>query len=295
MSDIRTVLFSIPVHERPEIVRDQIRNIKAFCPDSVVCLHVSRSAGDDITAYLNVAKEEGALVNPNRLDTGNDHSGIFHVHCSNFCFVRDEGVPFYAITLLSSNELLIRTGLEDFIQERRVGCQTVLAETTANWHLFRYDLLEKLRGNGFLQHLGVDTYFGGQAEGQFYRAEIFEIIAKAYTDFFPSDLPPGFEAEEIIPPTVIASLAAQGANISAPITLCDYCHDLQITSDLIMKIRGGRGVIYALKFRGMLASPHVGWSSFDNIFSVKRVPREECELRKFIRDLGVAGSEGHEA
>lgn len=286
MNDLSTVLFSIPVHERPDIVRDQIQNIRSFCPDSIICLHVSRCVGDDIGAFQMLAQEQDVLVNPKQMDTGNGHSGIFHVHCSNFRFAQKEAKPFYAIALLSSNELLIRHGLEKFIQERKVGCQTVLADGTANWHLFREDMRQELLKVGFLGHLGLDTYFGGQAEGQFFRSAIFEHIVEIYEKFFPADHPPGFEAEEIIPSSVIASFALQGVNISSPITLCDYCHALKITPELISKIRGGRGIIYAPKYTGMLASPHIGWSSFHNIFSVKRVPREDCDLRRFIRSIG---------
>ncbi|MBM3268774.1 MAG: hypothetical protein FJZ01_14125, partial [Candidatus Sericytochromatia bacterium] len=35
--------ISIPVHEQPAVVLDQIANIRHFAPDALVVLHVSRN------------------------------------------------------------------------------------------------------------------------------------------------------------------------------------------------------------------------------------------------------------
>ena len=37
-----TLLISIPVHESPDVVDDQIANVLAMNPESLVVLHVSR-------------------------------------------------------------------------------------------------------------------------------------------------------------------------------------------------------------------------------------------------------------
>ncbi|GBR51697.1 hypothetical protein CSR02_14485 [Acetobacter pomorum] len=289
------ILFSIPVHERPDIIRDQALNILKFCPNSVVVMHLSKGVNnDDDLALFKMAIEglEGVILNADegyRVDTGDGHSGIFQAHYANYLLAEKLGIDFSTICLLSSNELLIKSGLEDYTAQHHIGCQTVLSDPTSNWHLFNRDLLSRLQSVGFLDDLEISQfYFGGQAEGQFYRKDIFKKMATIFRNFFPRSRPAGFETEEVIPPTIVANLTVDGGKEMMPvppITLCDYCHDLSITPKLIEKIRSGWGVIYAPKKNGMLVSPHIGWPSFKTIFSVKRVPREECEIRSFIRSL----------
>lgn len=68
-------MISVPVHERAEVVIDQICNYKFFCPDCEIVLHISNGFNwkDSLIKeedFLSVLGEfENVFVNPTRLNT----------------------------------------------------------------------------------------------------------------------------------------------------------------------------------------------------------------------------------
>lgn len=277
------VLFSIPVHERPDIVRDQIENIQHFCPNATVCIHVSAAAAAQMRVFERYCDLPNVLVNPNSFETGLG-TGILHTHVSNFEYSILQGVDFDKVVLLSSNEMLVKDGVGDFVSGYSHGAQTEVCDKSVDWHLFHSPVRDDVRVKGFLKKLGLPLFFGGQAEGQFFSKKDFSHIHRLYTEFFPMG-PCGFVVEELVPPTFGAYLCMTGKNAAQPITVCDYCTNLPITEDVITQVRSGIGSLFAMKIPRTLRSPHHGVSSLASIFSVKRVPREDCDLRRVIRGL----------
>lgn len=279
------ILFSLPVHEKPEIVRDQVENIRYFCPDSIIAIHISEGASEQKEEFRKACKFDNVLINPSSYETKWCH-GLMHTHVSNFIYAHERGSSFEKIVFLSSNEMLIKHGLNEHVAKYAMGCQTQIYDATANWGGFRTDVMSDRGMRKFLDGLELPHYFGGQAEGQFYNSRIFARMARLFIDNFPMG-PCGFPSEEIIPPTVAAQLAIGGINFALPITLCDYCTNAEISPELIEQIRLGRGGFYARRIPGSLRSPHAGLSELKGVFSVKRVAREDCELRRYIRGLMV--------
>lgn len=280
---MNTILFSLPVHERPDIVRDQILNIKKFCPDAIICIHVSKLVEAEKYEFEKQCDFDDVYINDVSYETRHG-KGLLNIHVANYEYAAKRNVKADKIAFLSSNELLIKPGLSTFTSSYVLGSQTEIYQDSADWHLFRPQVRDDQRVQNFLKLLELPVYFGGQAEGQFFNVDIFEKIAELYKACFGMGIA-GFETEEIIPSTFAARLCISGSRSALPITLCDYCSNISINEQLINYVRAGSGSIYGLKVPRALRSPHIGSFVMDNIFSVKRVPRTECELRTFIRDL----------
>ena len=61
------VLVSIPGHEEPQVVCQQVENIVRFLADPLIVLHVSRGFHID---PASLATSPRVLINPQRYDTG---------------------------------------------------------------------------------------------------------------------------------------------------------------------------------------------------------------------------------
>ncbi|NHT78327.1 hypothetical protein [Ferranicluibacter rubi] len=279
------ILFSLPVHEKPEIVRDQVENIRYFCPEALICIHVSSGATVDKDEFRRQCDLENVFVNPSSYETI-WCEGLMHTHVSNFLHALEQGRRFDKVVLLSSNELLVKPGLAAYVADYSIGSQTEIYDTATDWGSFRSDVLSAIPMRKFLSRLDMKGYFGGQAEGQFYDTKIFAHITRMFIDHFPM-APCGFPSEEVIPPTIAAHYAMNGMDAALPITFCDYCTNLAISTEIIDQIRAGTGTVYARRYLKALRSPHMGICSMPGVFSVKRIPREDCDLRRYVRSLMV--------
>lgn len=277
------ILFSLPVHERPDIVRDQIENINYFCPGSTICLHVSSGATAAKDEFRRFCDFENVLINPLSLETIWS-LGIMHTHVSNFLHSLETGVEFDRVMLISSNELFVKPGLADYVSRYEIGAQTEIYDASNDWGVFKADFLESAPVKGFLAGLGLPLFFGGQAEGQFLSKALFMQLAKLFVDNFPMG-PFLFPVEEIVLPTVAARFCLIGTSACLPITLCNYANNLPVTEEVVQQVRRGTGTLYARRVPRALRSPHIGASVLDGVFSVKRIPREDCDMRRFIRGL----------
>jgi len=285
-TDMATLAFSLPVHERPEVLLDCVENIFRFNPASAIVLHASRIF-EDFDPRL-VAGVPGVYVNPTRFNTARGQ-GLMHCHCSNFEHLRSAGVQFDYFCLISSNEKFIRRGLIDYVQAVKNGFQAVAFDLDADWHVFARRVDQRPEVQNLLRSVGARTIYGGQTEGQFFETPLFAKICEAYWAAFGRNETVGFETEEVVPQTVAV---AQGVKGSPPFTLVDYTHNLDfaLTADVVAKLAdpslvGRVRLNIGRKSPNCLISPH--WN-LDNrsVFSVKRIPREVGHgLREFINRL----------
>jgi hypothetical protein len=273
------------VHERPDIVRGQIENINYFCPGSLIVIHISAGATASRDEFERFCDFENVFINPDSYDTVWS-AGIMHTHISNFIHVLNLHEDFDKFVLISSNELFVKHGLQEFISQYEIGTQMEVYDPATDWGVFRQDFLESPEMQGFLSALELPLFFGGQAEGQFASKKIFAHVTKHYIANFPMG-PFGFPLEEVILPTVAARYSMTGTDAALPITFCNYCNNADLSPELIDHIIKGTGTIFARRVPRALRSPHIGESVLRGVFSVKRVPREDCELRRYIFSLMV--------
>ena len=205
------------------------------------------------------------------------------MHAVNFLHGMQRHNGFDTIAFISSNELFVRAGLAEYVSAHLAGAQVELFDPLTDWHLFHRGIECEPRVRAMLAHLGLPTIFGGQAEGLFFPTVLFAEMVRIYLRFFGLEFS-GFETEEILPQTILVKFLDDRA-IAPPFTLQNYCHRFDIDRSLIAQIRSGHGFIFGQRNRGHLRSPHISTYDLSSIFSVKRVPREDCDLRRFILAL----------
>lgn len=66
------IYISIPVHEKPDVVVNQMQNFARYLPEAKVVLHVSKDAKFSVNELEDVLKKANvshALVNPTQVET----------------------------------------------------------------------------------------------------------------------------------------------------------------------------------------------------------------------------------
>lgn len=295
------IVFSIPVHEKVEVVVDQVRNFRHYVPNSVVVLHVARQwLVTDFTIRERLQEEAGVVVNTESLWTGYGDGSVLGAHVSNFRFAVKQGIKFEYFCLHASNDMFVRHGLGDYVERHDVGSfrfpiDGVMAKWD-HWLSAESDIvLRRLRH----QVQDVGPVLASQVEGSFYRAELFAQFSDALAEvtgsskLLPFGLPPlvqgpvqrlfsfmsrswllkklslgrFYPKEEVYLSTFMARSAV---NSGAPYCFINWERNLVITVDDVISIRSG--------------SFH--HDRYEEIFAVKRVERfNDDPVRSFIRGL----------
>ena len=262
-----SILFSIPVHERPEVVLDQINNFLHFNPDCCIVLHISSefrfdsdyiSEEDFFRAFGDIDR---VYVNPNRLRSGLED--IIQCHISNFRYAY-ENIEFEYIVFASSNELFFRSGLLDDISQYDCGPgNRILVNDDTNWIQEKHIIGDK----EFIEALkkwGISHIFSGQFEGSFMRRDMMLKISDKIESFYDHrSMTVKYAREEVFFHTFIAAFYQEAHVRRDNTTYMDWSNDLRVcVADVINRL-------------------HVN----DEKYSIKRVPRYiNDEVRAFLRE-----------
>lgn len=166
-------IISIPVHEKPDVILDQIKNINHYFPEADIVLHVS--AGyfekynlDPITGL------QGVYLNPVHLVTG--WSSIVFTHISNFAYIESLGNDYDYFILHSSNDMYVRSGVEKYIQMYDAGFNLhYLPQKYTYWWpctlAWEDPGLEACK-----EKIGQTRIVATQVEGTFYRMDVLREV-----------------------------------------------------------------------------------------------------------------------
>ena len=105
------IVFSIPIHEKLEVVIDQIINFFYFNQNCAIVFHISqgfnyKQSGLSLEEFKErIAQIGNVYINPESVRTGRDD--IIQAHLSNFKFVYSF-LEFDFFSLCASNELLLK-------------------------------------------------------------------------------------------------------------------------------------------------------------------------------------------
>ena len=182
------LVISIPVHEKAEIVIDQIVNLKHYCPTSAIVIHISNSFNwkDSLLneeEFLSVIQSfENVFVNPTRLNTA--RAEIIHTHISNFEYIT-QILDFEYFGMNASNELFVRP-MPPIKDCDLCACIDGILKFLKSdyWYgrLLKDEYIYKL-----VDYLGntIDDVCKSQIEGSFYRKRLFQqiidVINKIYS------------------------------------------------------------------------------------------------------------------
>lgn len=273
------LLFSIPVHEKQDIVNNTIENIFNFNPNCKIILHINKN----FTSF-NKEKSKYSNLYINKTDLEYiPHEDLLIYHVSNFKYCIENNVQFKYFIFSASNELFIKKGAIHYINIKKNGLQIVEYDKEIDWHNFKKNIDEEDVILHLFDILKKDTLYGGQTEGQFYEKEIFNKICEYYLEITKNNsIKIKFEAEEIIPSIVFKSLNLSHGD---PINLQNYTNNIDFSVDYINNLIKGI-YIEDKPIKNQLTSPHINKTS-ENIYSIKRVDRTFNKIRNYLSKKGL--------
>ncbi|WP_248320385.1 hypothetical protein [Caballeronia sp. Sq4a] len=200
-----TIYVSLPVHEAPLVVADQLVNFARFFPEACVVLHVSRSGRLDeacLRATLNSQRCENYLINPAHERTV--WGSIFRAHLSNIAFIRSLGDASH-VCFHASNDMLVAPGAAGHIARHGRGYNVRPITPGSYWWVS-----PKARADAVLdalcKTLGNCPLVGSQIEGAFYEADTVFEVADIARGAHPGEA--GYPLEEVVFPTIAHAIGA---------------------------------------------------------------------------------------
>ncbi|WP_026654814.1 hypothetical protein [Butyrivibrio sp. AE3003] len=167
-----TIGISIPVHEKQDVVINQIQNIKKYVPNSVVVIHLDDNF-KECDKLIKYADSEGYLfINPHRLSC--EWGNIIDAHISNFIYLRD-CVEFDYIMFHASNDMYILPGVEDYVKNYDAGFHIHPIYKVSRWWPSAYALEDPVLKE-ILKLIGAEYPVATQIESSFYKKELFSKI-----------------------------------------------------------------------------------------------------------------------
>ena len=276
--DSSNLLFSIPVHEKQDVINNQIENILNYNPNANIILHVNKSFktfNSDLSIYNNV------YINSISLNY-QYAKGLLLIHINNFLEALKMNINFKYFIILSSNEMFIKNGLIHYIEKYKNGLQIVEFDKNNNWHNFHKNIENDSLIVNLTNELKLNTIYGGQTEGQFYEKNIFQNIADIYLKHFGWSELNSFETEEIVIQTIFKSF---NINYAKPFTLQNYSNKINYDIQFIDNIIHNNIIIPNNNIKSTLVSPHVNEDA-SSIYSLKRIDRTFNNIRNYISRKG---------
>ena len=111
--------ISIPVHEKPEVIVNQMQNFARYLPEAKVVLHVSKDAKFSVNELEDILKKANishALVNPTQVET--KWGSIIQAHLANIRYIIKQG-DAEKVIFHSSNDMLIMDGLSEYLKDKK--------------------------------------------------------------------------------------------------------------------------------------------------------------------------------
>lgn len=211
------LVISIPVHEKPDVIRNQIENFQKYIDDMCIVLHVSSGFFEryDIKPLENL---EGVYINPSHLDT--KWADIIHTHLSNFHFISDV-LDFDYFVLHASNDMYIRKGFTEYVQNYDAGfnIRKVIKKYS---HWWPGDMaLEDRQLRAMMEDCGQTMIIASQVESSFYKKEIMQKVAEIIEKNYVLGAKEGVYSREEIYFSTIASNLVSWDRIGFPTTFSE--------------------------------------------------------------------------
>jgi hypothetical protein len=277
------LLVSIPVHEQPPVVLDQVENLRAFLPaDTQVVLHLSRALGVD-PAEVAPLLPEGVHVNP--VSHATAWGDIALLHNANVRFAFDALEPFDHVLLHASNDMYIKAGAEAHVAGAQAGVHDLVCSPDMDWLHGPVAVRDPVLA-AMLADAGGGPVLGGQVEGSFFGADLFAAMLEIMERRWSPGEGEAYTREEVFYPTLAGALAT--GRVVEPIVFSDASAFRQDVSPAIVA-----GLIDGT-YREDPDRPDRGTGAsrmydFDHLYAVKRVGRTLHDpQRMLIRGLAHA-------
>lgn len=226
------IVFSIPVHEKLDVIIDQLINIIHFNPTSAVVLHLSKSLDlkknsvlkDDF--FLTLNNFDNIFVNPKRFATG--WGNILHCHISNFQFL-EELIDFEYFIPMTSNELFIKFGLFEHIKGHSFGGVFEEVSKRDDWITKKPSLNDDVLKQMLYEISRDFRIYGGTLEGTFYSKELMSKIVKTASDKFSvSEGNSDYTRDEVYIPSLAINICGNASCKKSKFTYMNWNKDLHV-------------------------------------------------------------------
>lgn len=177
------LLISIPIHERLEVVIDQILNVKYCADGSAIVIHFSPSYKDKNSCitksdFMSIVNQFNfVFVNPESVRTGMDD--IIQAHMSNYEYAKTQ-CDFEYFCICASNESFIKKGVYEYVNQYDAG---TFQRDIEGW-IYEKELTEDSDLQDFLKKNQVKRIMATYPEGQFFRSDIMDIIHNQIKSFY---------------------------------------------------------------------------------------------------------------
>jgi hypothetical protein len=186
--------LSITAHEELDTLLAQVRNLRWFCDEPLIVVHLNHAyfAQIEEDAVLRRAlrlleEEHGTIVNPRHFETRWAH--MFHAHLSNFRLLTARGEAFTHFVTLSSADLFFRHGAEAHLRGFDASQTSweplplaALGEAPGYWVP---KLREDSRFLGLVAARGLSQVMHGPHEGNFYARPLMEAMTRLLEQHVP--------------------------------------------------------------------------------------------------------------
>ncbi|MNC02336.1 hypothetical protein D3C81_898280 [compost metagenome] len=284
MKDKYKFCISIPIHEQPEVVIDQIKNFQYFYNnEAAIILHISPDFEfNDEYVDSNRFISKGVYVNTDSLKV--EWGTLMHVHNSNFKYAFKH-IDFEYFIIHSSNDMYIKHGVKDYIELKKngifqankpIGVNYLVDHNTRNWSKDLYIDQEFVR---LMRHLELKQQYLTQCEGSFFEKKVFLSMINAIDKFYVYGREKIYPREEYWYSTIISKFVEQ-EKLGKPFLLSEIWRrdGIVINEDIIVRICNNQKIDDELK----LEHPY----DYNNLYAVKRIPRQiDHPLRILIREI----------
>jgi hypothetical protein len=195
-----TILFSIPVHEHNDVVRNTIANAKKYNPDSAFVLHVSAGFRDFDPAIADI---DNVFINPTRFATVHGHSQV-PVHITNYIHAYNCGINFDYLTMMHTSEMFIKSGMHNYIKQfdYSLWFDRKSQPRVGAWPPWVVSFRDKIFKDLFDPY-DPSYYLGNMIEGNFFKKELFhKIVEWTVNNYNVMDMLWTYVTEEIYFPTL---------------------------------------------------------------------------------------------
>ena len=163
------IYISIPVHEKPEVVVNQMQNFARFLPEAKIVLHVSKGAKFSVNELEDVLKNANvshALVNPTQVET--KWGSIIQAHLANVRYIIQQD-DAEKVIFHSSNDMLIMDGLSEYLKDKKNIFHLRKCTSDSLWWVAR----RALKDNEISTFFNNEIY-ASQIEGSMYESQLLK-------------------------------------------------------------------------------------------------------------------------
>ena len=285
--------MSVPVHENPAVIRDQIHNIQRFIPGAQIVLHVNKNFffWGDKHFSIGIRSEfilkrftlpsltsiSGVHVNNERWPT--QWGNILHTHLANFRYAQRE-LSFDYFLLLSSACMLVKSGAAETIPQTDFGVAARVP--TEGWRWRERNEADPIY-QAIVKDCGATQTYAGQSEGTYYRRELFAQMAEVIERHWQYKPDHVRCHEEVYLPTVASTLA--GRNSDCPIVIRTNAIDSTGTAAIDV-VRNRQWMDHENKELDENRKRFTFLTPEAEIFGLRPIPRSVNDpVRRYIRAL----------